>query len=114
MLSVTAYTQGQDIPLLLMLGRQARIQADLVFQRPQDQPTYHNQYVAKLQQTMWEAYKRVQEKMGHHLKKQKEIYDKKAHGQLHSKGDKVWLFNAAVPKGKSRKFHKPWSGTYTV
>ena len=48
--------------------------------------------------------------MDHHLKRQKEIYDKKAHGHLYNKGDKVWLFNAAVPKGTSRKFHKIWSG----
>ena len=48
---------------------------------------------------MWEAYERVREKMGHHLRRQKEIYDRKAHGRLYNKGDKVWLFNAAVPKG---------------
>ena len=56
---------------------------------------------------MWEAYERVREKMGHHLRRQKEIYDRKAHGCLYNKGDKV-------PKGTSRKFHKPWSGPYTV
>lgn len=26
----------------------------------------------------------------------------------------VWLFSAAVPKGRSRKFHKPCSGPYVV
>ena len=62
-----------------MFGRQTRIPVDLIFQLPQGQPQYHNQYVTKLQQTMWEAYERVREKMGHHLKRQKEIYDKKAH-----------------------------------
>ena len=33
---------------------------------------------------------------------------------MYNEGDKVWLFNPAVPKGASRKFHKPWSGPYTV
>ena len=50
----TGYT-----PFFLMFGQQARIPADLIFQLPQDQPQYHNQYVTKLQQTMWEAYDRV-------------------------------------------------------
>ena len=30
------------------------------------------------------------------------------------KGDLVWLHNAAVPKGKSKKFHKPWEGPFRV
>ena len=101
-------------PFFLMYGRQARIPADVVFQIPHDHPSYHNQYVTKLQYTLRDAYQQVREKLGHHLKKQKEIYDKKSHGQCYKKGDLVWLFNSAVPKGRSRKFHKPWSGPYTV
>ena len=31
-----------------------------------------------------------------------------------SVGQKVWLYNPAVPLGASRKFHRPWSGPYTI
>ena len=30
------------------------------------------------------------------------------------KGDKVWLHNAAVPRGHSKKLHRFWKGPYTV
>ena len=29
-------------------------------------------------------------------------------------GDLVWLHHPAVPRGKSRKLHRPWTGPYRV
>ena len=46
--------------------------------------------------------------------KMKEFYDQKIHGKPYDPGDLVWLHNPAVPKGKSRKLHSPWSGPYKV
>ena len=66
------------MPFFLMFGRQARLPVDLAFHMPRDQPVYHNQYVTKLQQTIQETYEHAQENLEHHLKKQKEIYNKKA------------------------------------
>ncbi len=48
------------------------------------------------------------------MQRQKEIYDRKAHGSSYNKGDIVWLFNATAPRGQHKKFHRPWSGPYTV
>ena len=41
-------------------------------------------------------------------------YDRKAHGKSYEKGIVVWLHNAAVLKGKSKKLHKPWEGPFRV
>ena len=41
-------------------------------------------------------------------------YDQKAHGKAYEKRNLVWLHNAAVPKGKLKKFHKPWEGPFRV
>ena len=76
--------------------------------------TSHNDYAASLRCTLQEAYESVRKDLGHHLRRQKELYDKKAHGQPYKKGDLVWLHNAAVTKGKFKKFHKPWVGPYRV
>ena len=107
--SSTGYT-----PFFLMFGRQARIPVDLAFQLPQNTPVYHNPYAIHLQNTLRDSYKQVREKLGHNLQRQKEIYDRKAQGSSYNKGDIVWLFNASVPRGQHKKFHRPWSGPYTV
>ena len=105
----TGYT-----PFFLMFGRQARLPVDLAFQLPNKQPTLHNDYVVKLQQTLQDSYKVVRNNLGGNLRRQKEIYDKKSHGRPYHKGDLVWLFNPVITPGKFKKFHRPWTGPYTV
>ena len=45
---------------------------------------------------------------------QKELYDRKVHGQPFSTGDWVWLYSPVMGKGGSHKPHCPWKGPYTV
>ena len=97
-----------------MFGRQARLPVDLAFQLPNQQPVLHHDYAVKLQQTLQESYKVVRDSLSSNLHRQKEIYDKKSHGCPYRKGDLVWLFNPVVPQGKSKKFHRPWTGPYTI
>ena len=61
-----------------------------------------------------EAYKYVNEKVGDKQERQKELYNRKIHGEPYKAGDMVWLLNPAVPKGKAKKFHNPWTGPYKV
>ena len=107
------YSTGY-IPFFIMFGRQARLPVDLAFQLPQRQPLYHTQYAIHLQSTLGDSNKQVREKLGHNLQRQKEIYNRKAHGSSYNKGDMVWLFNATTPRGQHKKFHRLWSGPYTV
>ena len=102
------YSTGY-IPFFIMFGRQARLPVDLAFQLPQRQPLYHTQYAIHLQSTLGDSNKQVREKLGHNLQRQKEIYNRKAHGSSYNKGDMVWLFNATTPRGQHKKFHRPWS-----
>ena len=48
----------------------------------------------------------------HHLERQQEIYDVKAHGQQFEKGDVVWLKNFLIAKGNYKKFSNPWVCPY--
>ena len=45
---------------------------------------------------------------------QKELYDRKRHGDPYQVGDLVWLHSSVVPRGYSRKLHLPWTGPYKV
>ena len=48
--------------------------------------------------------------------KEEELYNRfqSRHGPPLQEGEKVWLFTPAVPRGDSRKLHRPWTGPYKV
>ena len=49
------------------------------------------------------------------MQHQKTGYDQKENTRcVFRKGDHVWLYTPAVPKGKSPKFHRPWQGPYQI
>ena len=52
--------------------------------------------------------------MGTAAARQKELYDRKVHGEKFTVGQLVWLCNPVVPRGNSRKLHTPWVGPYKV
>ena len=104
-----------ETPFFLMFGRQARLPVDLLYNTPlsveeRDVPTY----VFDLKNTLTSAYERVRSKTSSQQMRQKENYDRKVHGDSFKPGDMVWLFNPAVPRGKARKFHRPWTGPHRV
>ena len=49
------------------------------------------------------------------MQRQKTGYDQQENTRcVFRKGDHVWLYTPAVPKGKSPKFHRPWQGPYQI
>ena len=42
------------------------------------------------------------------------MYDRKRHGEFYQAGDLVWLHSSVVPRGASRKLHRPWTGLYKI
>ncbi|KAL5475516.1 hypothetical protein EMCRGX_G025342 [Ephydatia muelleri] len=103
-------------PFFLMFGRQARLPIDLMYGTECGNSVTKTvpEYVTKLSEAFVEAYAAVRDTMGAKLQRQKEFYSKKVHGDPHKPGDFVLLFNPAVPKGGSRKFHSPWTGPFKI
>ena len=85
-----------------------------MYGNPAPEPLTLPQYVQELRTRLQEAYRHVREQMGRKLCRQKEIYDKRVHGDPYKPGDLVWLHNPAVPRGHSKKLHRPWSGHFKV
>lgn len=108
--STTGFT-----PFYLMFGRQARLPIDLMFGSVDSLPMHSpSSYAAQVSQSLMEAYQLVRERLRTNHMKEEELYNRKEHGPPLQEGEKVWLFTPAVPKGDSRKFHRPWTGPYRV
>jgi hypothetical protein len=103
-------------PFYLMFGREARMPVDLLYPPPTNTQSQvpHSKYAVETQNALRNAYHLVREKVARKHHRQKELYNRRIHGQPYKPGALVWLFNPAIPKGRSKKFHRPWTGPYTV
>ena len=55
------------------------------------------------------ANRHVRSTMGLKLEHQKELYDRRRHGDPYKVGDLVWFHSLVVPRGFSRKLHHLWT-----
>lgn len=101
-------------PFSLMFGRQARLPTDITLGTHSSQSNTVQHYSEQLKQDLRAAYSYVCDHMGHKLQDQKTYYDNRVEGKPFEKDDLVWLHNSAVPRGKSRKLHRPWTGPFRV
>ena len=107
-------TTGQS-PFFLMFGRRARIPVDLLC-GPGGAGEYMsiNNYVSQQIKILQAAYHQVHTRMGLQQDRQKEIYDRKRHGEPFKVGDSVMLYTPFIPRGRCKKLHCPWSGPYVI
>ena len=113
-------------PFFLMFGRQARMPVDVMLGTTTTTPCTIPEYdvtnlrtspeydVTNLCTSLEKAYEYVRKRMGHQLEQQKDHYDVRSHGKAFEAGDLVWLHNPAVPRARSKKLHRPWTGPYHV
>ena len=73
------------------------------------------EYVDYLKKRFQLVHQYVRQNAQKGMQRQKTGYDQKENTRcVFRKGDHVWLYTPAVPKGKSPKFHRPWQGPYQV
>lgn len=101
-------------PFRLMFGREARMPVDIVLGTSNQTSSTVPQYVTRLRSSLEKMYGYVRENTERRQAQQKQQYDTKAQEKHFTIGDLVWLRNPAVPRGKSRKLHRPWTGPYRV
>ena len=105
----TGYT-----PFFLMFGRLAKMPIDIMYGTPVPEESTASKYATSLKRNLKAAYKHVRDQMGHKQDRQKELYDRRVHGKPFEPGDLVWLHCPVVPRGQSRKLHRPWTGPFQV
>ena len=101
-------------PFFLMFGRPARIPVDLEYGTAPMEETSPQEYGRNLRQRLEKAFSAVRIHTGAALERQKELYNRRVHGEEYQVGDLVWLHNPIIPKGAKRKLHCPWIGPYKV
>ena len=110
--STTGYS-----PFYLMFGREARLPIDIGHEQPTSEVPAHQQYgqyVQKQSEAFLRAFEVVRKNVSMKQCHQRQLYNRKIHGDPFSVGDLVWLFNPATGKGQSRKLLRPWTGPYRV
>ena len=98
-----------------MHGRQPVLPVDIQYGTAEPHKSASlTEYATKLDQRLSSAFGLASKTSGVHHKKQKQLYDKKAHGDSYAVGDLVWVLNPKVPRNSSKKLFHPWNGPFTI
>ena len=95
-----------------MFGRKARLPIELAYGTSETATHSLNEYAAALQKSLGSSFEQVRKNFKLRLRRQKDFYDCKVHGQHYEQDALVWLHSSVVPNGQSRKLHHP--GPYRV
>ena len=101
-------------PFSLVYGREAKLPEDILFNLPSAEVATNHGYVDALKERMQHAYQRVRDHSAVEQQKQKANYDRFSRADTFETGSLVLLHCPAVPRGKSRKFYRPWQGPFKV
>lgn len=103
-------------PALLMLGRELRTPAEMVFGKPPDTPAVPPgpEYARRLQDRMESAHAFAREQLQKAGVRQKRNYDTRARGRDFEAGELVWVYSPRRRKGRCPKLDCHWVGPCEV
>lgn len=97
-------------PNLLMLHRETRSPADLVYGlSEQSDPTTYDDYVETVRERMRTAYEIVRGHLGVAAERNKRYYDSKVRPISYAEGDRVYYYNPRKRRGRSEKWARKFS-----
>uniref|UniRef100_A0A146M1A3 RNA-directed DNA polymerase n=2 Tax=Lygus hesperus TaxID=30085 RepID=A0A146M1A3_LYGHE len=107
------HTATKFSPYEVVYGRAMRLPAPADMDLGEDVEPYVN-HVEQLRTTLEALWQKLAAAQRVAVSKQRAGYDKKATETTYRVGDRVYLYNPAVKRGRVRKFTKPWQGPYRV
>lgn len=110
----SVHGSSQYTPYYLMFGQDVRLPVDVMFGRPPNHQEEVSEYVRRLRETLEEAHEHAREHLKAAQRRQKDYYDKRTAGEQIQVGDRVFLCEPAVKKGRTKKLLSPWQGPYVV
>ena len=105
--NTTVHRTTGTTPFSMLYAREAQYPIDLFFPKPPgDFRSEVDDLGTELNEKLYEVHSHAQLTMGKEQRRQKEYYQRKAHGAPFEPGDLVWLLEPH--RAKSRKFNLPW------
>ena len=102
-------------PAMMMKGRDLRLPVDLLFGRPEKEPTrLATDYADDLQQRLEKVHEFVRPQLQLVSDRMKERYNLLQNAESLEEGAAVWFFNPRRKKGLTPKFNRPWEGPYVI
>ncbi|CAH1254301.1 GIN1 [Branchiostoma lanceolatum] len=101
-------------PYFVMHGREARLPVELLFGTHSSSAVPVQEYVRDMVDKFQTIFKLVADNTKQAHRRQKDLFDKKVHGDPFQEGDKVLLAKKALRKGLTRKLMRKFEGPYTV
>ena len=102
-------------PNLMMLGREVRMPAQLMFASPRDDETSsYCDYVQKLKKRLEKAHEVAREHLGKNARRHKEQYDAKCLLNSYNAGDLVWYASGTIDLQITPKLRRSYMGPVVV
>ena len=101
-------------PNMLMLGREVRHPADLLFGVETAEVTSMPEFVTKMQERFRRIHDLVREKLKTSQVRQKKVYDQHLRQATYQVGDVVYRRNDVSKKGQSKKLAAAWKGPFLI
>lgn len=104
-------------PNLLVLGREIRTPAEVIYSQPNDTKEYacdNYTYVQNLQDQMRKAHEVARRHLNTNAVRSKEIYDTKLYFQQYNIGDVVWCLHETRRIGVCPKLEKQYEGPFII
>ena len=112
--NTSVHTTTGFTPFFLMFGQQAKLPVELMYGIPETELILSTMYASQLKSSLTEAYQKVRLNTTRRLEHQAELYNEKVHGKPYEVGSHVWVLFPQVPRGKSKKLYRPWSGPFVI
>ncbi|BHF65296.1 hypothetical protein SprV_0200830600 [Sparganum proliferum] len=101
-------------PFALMYGREVRLPLDTSCPLPLPSPEPPHEFVRNLRANLYRTHELAHTYFSTAHQRQKEYYDRRAHGAPYQPGDKVFWFQDRLPPGSADKFSTHWIGPFVV
>ncbi|BHF76419.1 hypothetical protein SprV_0501951700 [Sparganum proliferum] len=102
------------MPSALMYGREVRLPLDTSCPLPLPSSEPPHEFVRNLRANLYRTHELARIYLSTAHQRQKEYYDRRAHGAPYKPGDKVFWFQDRLPPGSADRFSTHWIGSFVV